>query len=191
MPPRQLNACGRAHRGQCGGQLASFSGMLIHAAGVSWKCGAQDDTPGVWGREGVRTDLNSLPSPRLWVLGSMHPEQSALGPCGLRDKAPSWSRSRRHCPPSALLSCTGHPARPDLRCPHVLPAFVPISGHQDCPDNPQAGRGLSFRSSHWRSQSPSGRGSTRLGPCGLQDPVSQNVYHPHPWSQRILLPSGD
>lgn len=152
------------------GQLASCGGILVHAAGVLWKCRAPDNSLGGWGQEGVRTgDLNSLPSLGVWVLSSV--QQNKGHRWGL-DEAPGRSRASCHCPPFALLSWTGQPsgtwlALSPVSLPPTLPAFVPTTGHQHCPVSPQAERGLSCRGFHWSSQSPSGRGSSRLGPSRL------------------------
>lgn len=114
-------------------------------------------------------DLNSLPSLGVWVLSSVH--QNKGHRWGL-DEAPGRSRASCHCPPFALLSWTGQPsgtwpALSPVSLPPMLPAFVLTTGHQHCPVSPQAERGLSCRGFHWSSQSPSGRGSSRLGPSRL------------------------
>lgn len=79
-----------------GSQLASFGGTLVYATRVLCECRARDNTPGGWGREGMRADLNSLPSLRVW----------ALGPQG---RSPRWVLVQPSLPTFCPPALDGHP----------------------------------------------------------------------------------
>lgn len=100
-----MGAVGAARMAECwwegagvaSGQPVSFVwwhfGICVR---VLCECRARDNTPGGWGREGVRADLNSLPSLRVW----------ALGPQG---RSPRWVLVQPSLPTFCFPALDGHP----------------------------------------------------------------------------------